>query len=186
LNDDDLSRVINYKSAYEAWNDLIITHDGTLQVKHSKIDLLRSQYENFYMLENESIDEMLTYFTKITNALSSLGDSIDNDKMVRKVIRALLKAWKVKATTLKELNDREEIDFSEFIGNLKTHEIEMKAREGREPTKKKSIAFKANSSIEDQEESSEEGEEDFIMLIRKVGRMFYKKRRQSYYGRGRP
>ena len=31
----------------------------------SKIDLLRSQYENFYMLNNESIDEMLTRFTKI-------------------------------------------------------------------------------------------------------------------------
>jgi len=58
---------------------LIITHKGTSQVKRSKIDLLRSQYENFYMLENESIDEILTRFTKITNSLSSLGDSIDND-----------------------------------------------------------------------------------------------------------
>ena len=48
-------------------------------MKKSKIDLLRSKYENFYMLENESIDEMLTRFTKITNGLSSLGDSIDTD-----------------------------------------------------------------------------------------------------------
>ena len=68
--------MINYKSAYEVWNDLIITHEGTSQVKRSKINLLRSQYENFYMLENESIDEMLTQFTKITNTLSSLGDNI--------------------------------------------------------------------------------------------------------------
>jgi len=29
LNDDALSRVINYKFAYEVWNDLIITHEGT-------------------------------------------------------------------------------------------------------------------------------------------------------------
>ena len=63
------------------------------------------------MLENESIDEMLTRFTKITNALSSLGDKIDNDQKIRKVIRALPKSWEVKATTLKELNDREEMDF---------------------------------------------------------------------------
>ena len=28
LNDDDLSRVINCKSAYEVWNDLIITDEG--------------------------------------------------------------------------------------------------------------------------------------------------------------
>ena len=73
---------------------------------------------------------MLTRFYKITNGLSILGDSIDNDQMIRKVIRALLKAWKVKATTLKELNDREEIDFSEFIGNLKTHKMEIKCEKG--------------------------------------------------------
>ena len=44
LNDDDLSRVINCKSVFEVWNDLIITHEGTFQVKRSKVDLLRSQY----------------------------------------------------------------------------------------------------------------------------------------------
>ena len=38
---------------------------------------------------------MLTRF--ITNGLSSLGDAIDNDQKIRKVIRALLKSWKVKA-----------------------------------------------------------------------------------------
>jgi len=79
LNDDDLSRVINCKSAYEVWNDLTITRDGTFQVKRSKPDLLRSQYENFYMLESESIDEMLPRFINITNGLSSLRDTIDND-----------------------------------------------------------------------------------------------------------
>ena len=46
----------------------------------------------FYMLENERIDEMLTRFTKITNGLSSLGDTIDNDQKIRKVIRAIRKA----------------------------------------------------------------------------------------------
>jgi len=32
LNDDDLSRVINCKSAYEVWSDLIVTHKDTSQV----------------------------------------------------------------------------------------------------------------------------------------------------------
>ena len=80
---------------------------------------------------------MLTQFTKITNALSSLRDKIDNGQKIRKVIRALPKSWKVKATTLKELNDREEMDFSGFIGNLKTHEMEMKVREEREAPRRK-------------------------------------------------
>ena len=55
---------------------------GRRKSRDPKIDLLRSQYENYYMLENESIDEMLTRFTKITNALCSLGDNIDNDQKI--------------------------------------------------------------------------------------------------------
>ena len=81
----------------------------------------------------------------------------------------------MKATTLKELNDKKEMDFSGFIENLKTHEMEMKVREEREPLKKKSIAFKATPSSIEEEESSEDGDEKFTMLIRRVGKMFYKK-----------
>jgi len=42
----------------------------------------------------------------------------------------------VKATTLKELNDNKKIDFTAFMENLNTHEMELKAREDCEPQKK--------------------------------------------------
>ena len=64
------------------------------------------------MLDNETIDDMLTHFTKITNGLSSLSDKIDNNQKVRKLIRALPKAQEVKTMTFKEFNDYEEMDFS--------------------------------------------------------------------------
>ena len=105
-NDDDIARVIQCKSTYDIWSHLVVTHEGTSQVKRAKIDLLRSQYENFTMHENDSIDDMVSRFTKITNGLASLGDAIDNDQKVRKVIRALPPSWEVKTITLKELNDK--------------------------------------------------------------------------------
>ena len=74
------------------------------------------------MHENESIDDMITKFTKIINGLSSLGDEIDNDQKVRKIIRAIPPSQEVKATTLKELNDKEEMKLIGLIDNLKTHE----------------------------------------------------------------
>jgi len=90
LNDDDIARVIYCKYVYEIWTHLIVTEEGMSQVKRAKIYLLRSQYENFTMHDNDTIDDMVTRFTKITNRLASLGDAIDNDQKVRKVIRALL------------------------------------------------------------------------------------------------
>ena len=98
MNDDDIARVIHCKSAYEIWSHLVVTHEGTSQVKRVKIDLLRSQYENFTMHENKSIDDMITKFTKITNGLFSLGDAINNGQKVWKVIHALSPSWEVKAT----------------------------------------------------------------------------------------
>ena len=95
------------------------------------------------MQENESIDDMITKFTKITNALASLGDEISNDQKVRKVIRALPSSLEIKATTLKELNDKDEMELISLIGNLKTHEMEKKGREEAAPQKKKSITFKS-------------------------------------------
>ena len=78
------------------------------------------------MNKKETIDDMITKFTKITNDLASLGDEIKNDQKLRKVIRALSPSLEVKSTTLKELNDKEEIEFISLFGNLKTHEMERK------------------------------------------------------------
>ena len=36
LNEDDLTRVIHCKSAYEIWQHLLVTHEGTSQVKRAK------------------------------------------------------------------------------------------------------------------------------------------------------
>ena len=71
--------------------------------------------------------------------------------------------------TLKELNNREKMDFSGFIKNLKTHEMQMKVREEREPPKK-AITFRASPSTLEEDSIDENEEEDFAMLIRKVAR----------------
>ena len=63
--------------------------------------------------------------------------------------------------------------------------MKMKVRQERETPKKKAIAFKATLSTIDEEDSSKNGDEGFAMLIRKVGKMFYKKGRQSNFQRGR-
>ena len=54
LNDDDISRVIHCTFVYHIQQVLITTHEGTLQVKKVKIDLLTSQYESVYVLDGET------------------------------------------------------------------------------------------------------------------------------------
>ena len=51
LNDDDIVRVIRRKSTHEIWSHLVVTHEGTSQVKKVKIDLLHSQYKKFSIID---------------------------------------------------------------------------------------------------------------------------------------
>ena len=119
------------------------------------------------MQENESIDDMITKFTKIINALASLGDEIDNDQKMHKVIGALPLSWEIKATPLKESNNKDEMELISLIDNLKTHEMKKKAREETVPQKNKSTAFKSTSNIS-YEEEDEENDEELSFLVRNV------------------
>ena len=47
LSDDYISRVIHCKIAHDILSHLVVTYEGTLQVKRAKIDLLRSRYQLF-------------------------------------------------------------------------------------------------------------------------------------------
>ena len=55
--------------------------------------------------------------------------------------------------------------------------MKIKVREERETPKKKAIAFKATPFTIDKEDSSKDGDEDFFMLIWRVGKIFYKEGR---------
>jgi len=74
---------------------------------------------------------------------------------------------------LKELNDKEKMDLIGLIGNLKTHEIERKAREEMAPQKKKMIAFKSTPTISD-DDDEEEDDKEFSLLMKNVRRMYNK------------
>ena len=60
-----------------------------------------------------------------------------------------------------------EMDFIGFVGNLKTHEMELKARKERELPKKTNVSFKASQSKSKKEEDSDE---ELSMLVKKMNK----------------
>ena len=87
---------------------------------------------------------------------------------MRKVICALSPSWEVKFTTLKELNDKEEMKLIGLIGNLKTREMKRKAKEEKAPQKKKTLAFKSTPTIFDDEDDDQDDDEDLSLLVKNV------------------
>ncbi|XP_069146035.1 uncharacterized protein [Solanum lycopersicum] len=55
IGSEEFNRIFACESAKEIWDCLRTGHEGTEQVKESKIDMLTTQYENFKMREGETI-----------------------------------------------------------------------------------------------------------------------------------
>jgi len=89
LGMDEYFRVSNCKSAKDMWDTLQVTHEGTINVKRSRINTLTHEYELFRIKQNETIQDMQKRFTHIINHLASLGKIFPNEDLINKVIRCL-------------------------------------------------------------------------------------------------
>ncbi|XP_070036654.1 uncharacterized protein [Nicotiana tomentosiformis] len=76
IGPNEYNRILACQSAKVIWEALQTAHEGTTQVKQSKIDMLTTEYELFRMKNDESIQDMHTRFTSIINKLHSFGETI--------------------------------------------------------------------------------------------------------------
>ncbi|XP_056690311.1 uncharacterized protein [Spinacia oleracea] len=166
LGPNEHNRVMGCKNAKQIWDLLQVTHEGTNEVKRSKIDLLMHQYELFTMKSSETIQDMITRFTNIINELNSLGKIITPEEQVRKVLRSLPQdPWMAKVTALQETKDFTKFNLEQLAGSLLTHELQLNARPS-ENTKNRALALKTEN-----DENSEEDEET-ALFARRFRRMF--------------
>ncbi|GJY24408.1 hypothetical protein Tco_0398066 [Tanacetum coccineum] len=80
----EYERIFMCQTAKEIWDTLLITHQGNNQVKANKIDLLVQQYEQFMILEEESIDNAFAKFNTIITSLKALDEGFSSKNCVRK------------------------------------------------------------------------------------------------------
>ncbi|GJR48533.1 zf-CCHC domain-containing protein [Tanacetum coccineum] len=175
----EYERIFMCKTAKDIWQSLLITHQGNSQVKDNKIDLLVQQYEQFTILEEESIDSGFARFNTIITSLKALDEGFSSKNYVRKFLRALHPKWRAKVTAIEESKDLSSLALDELIGNLKVHEVVMEKDSEIYRGKKervKSIALKAKKESSDDETStSGSDDEEYAMAVRNFKKFFRRK-----------
>ncbi|KAK9045690.1 hypothetical protein V6N11_051599 [Hibiscus sabdariffa] len=166
LGPEEFVKVSSCDNAKEIWDKLEVFHEGTNEVKETKIGLLNLNYENFKMDPNEDIKAMFNRFSIIVNELKGFGEAILEDKLVWKLIYSLPESWDSKKTSIIEAKNLKELKLDELIWSLHTHEMTSKPliREKEKKIKEQDInvngiALKSSKcQYEDSsmEESSEE------------------------------
>jgi len=135
------------------------------------------KYELFEMGDRETIMDMYTRFTHITNTrfthitneLKSLGKTVTTEDLVRKILRFLPRNWEAKVTAIQEAKDFKTLSLDELIGNLQTYELRRNSQQQEETKKDRGLALKIM-----EEDSSNLDEEDMAMLARKFKKFFKK------------
>ena len=89
LDANEFNQIFTCISVKKIWNRFEVIHEGTNQVKKSKINMLVHKYELFKMESTESITKIFTHFMDIINGLKSLGKSFTNSELIRKILRSL-------------------------------------------------------------------------------------------------
>ncbi|GJV16568.1 zf-CCHC domain-containing protein [Tanacetum coccineum] len=148
-------------------------------VKDNKIDLLVQQYEQFTILEEESIDSGFARFNTIITSLKDLDEGFSSKNYFRKFLRDLHPKWREKVTEIEESKDLSSLDLEELIGNLKVHEVVMEKDSEIYKGKKeriKYITLKAKKESNDDETStSGSDDEEYAMAVRNVKKFFRRK-----------
>ena len=109
MDRNEYNRISQCKTAKEIWRILEITHEGTTQVKDSKVTILENDYEMFKMKPNESIVEMFTKFTDVVNGLEGLGKRVSEQYKVSKILRCLHSKWNSKTEDIEEAKNLKEL-----------------------------------------------------------------------------
>ncbi|WJX50352.1 hypothetical protein P8452_36670 [Trifolium repens] len=172
LSMDEFFRISTCETAKQIWDTLVETHEGTAEVKRSRLNTLSQEYELFTMQPEESILNLQKRFVHLTNHLKALGKTLTNDELNLKVLRSLTREWQPKVTAISEKKSLSTMTSATLFGKLQEYETELKRLEKHENQDKKSkgIALKINSK-EDGKEDNPEEDEDFMLLVKRVSKV---------------
>ncbi|CAJ2661921.1 unnamed protein product [Trifolium pratense] len=164
LGMDEFFRISQCKTAKEIWDTLEVTHEGTTEVKRSKLNTLSQEYEMFRMQPGDTILDLQKRFSHLTNHLMALGKTFTNDELNLKVLRSLTRAWQPKVTAISEKKSLSKMSLAALFGKLQEHEMELdqlERHEGRE-NKVRTLALKTKArdyDSDDEESQSEKVDE---------------------------
>jgi len=174
-------RVSNCKNGKEMWDTLQVTHEGTTDVNRSRINTLTHEYELFNMNQNETIQDMKKRLTHIVNHLASLGKIFPNKDLINKVLRRLRRESQPKVTAIAKSRDLTNMSLATLFGKLQEQEMELIRLNQHEENdkKKKGIAFKASSSIQEESDKEDlneiEEDDDFILFVKRFNKFLRNK-----------
>eukprot|EP00253_Pinus_taeda_P015078 PITA_15078 len=122
-------RIAAAKTSKEAWKTLKIAYQGMEKMKTTKLQLLRRDFENLNMKESDNIDSFFTHVIGLITQMRTNGETIEERRIVEKILRVLPSKFDVIVTTNEETKDLSNFSVDELHASLITHEQRLSRNE---------------------------------------------------------
>eukprot|EP00253_Pinus_taeda_P003309 PITA_03309 len=169
LSQSKFVKVMQYKSAKEIWDKIVLSYEGDDQVKREKLQTLRIQYENIRMYNDESVANYFLRVDEIVNCMKNLGEEVKEVVVVEKILRSLSPRFESKVSAIEEKENLQNLKMSQLHGILTAYEM----RKGG-PSDRREASLKASGKGDYYESghiSEEQEESNFVKnLQRGTGR----------------
>ncbi|KAI3821595.1 hypothetical protein L1987_09164 [Smallanthus sonchifolius] len=118
-----------YDNSKDLWKALQKRFEGNSDIKKSKRDLLRKQYECFRFLENEYLDDLISRFYHLQTELKAFELRYPDEEMVEKFLDALPPKFEMYTTLMMENPKFYELTVEEAIGKVQAHDMNLRRKE---------------------------------------------------------
>ncbi|XP_021603216.1 uncharacterized protein LOC110608303 [Manihot esculenta] len=122
ISEDTLLQLGAKRTAKEAWNMLKIMNQGAEKVKEVRTQTLWREFDALGMSDSETIDDFSGKLTIIVNKLRSLGNIVEDEKVIKKLLRSTSSKFLQIVFAIEEFSDLKTKSIEEVIGSLKAHE----------------------------------------------------------------
>jgi len=127
-----LKTITQKETAKQLWESMKVKHQGSARVKRAQLQRLRKTFETLEMKNGESV---ISYFARVmetTNDMRNCGESMDDVKIVEKILRSLTDNFNYVVCSIEESKDIDCLTVDELQASLQIHERKVTEKRGEE------------------------------------------------------
>ncbi|XP_076949889.1 uncharacterized protein LOC143622671 [Bidens hawaiensis] len=140
-------QVGNLPTAKEMWDTIKARHLGADRVKEARLQTLMDEFDSLKMKESSTVDEFASQISTLASKAASLGEIIEESKMVKRFLNGLPKKNFIHmVASIEQLVNLKIVGFDDVVGRLKAYEEWIKDEIGQSDSQGKLMFHKAEYS----------------------------------------
>ncbi|KAG7587705.1 GAG-pre-integrase domain [Arabidopsis suecica] len=116
-------QVGEHETAKGVWDGIKARNLGADRVKEARLQTLMNEFDRLKMKESDTIDDFAGRISEISTKAASLGENIEETKVVKKFLKSLPRKKYIHIiAALEQVLDLKKTTFEDIVGRLKTYE----------------------------------------------------------------